>query len=307
MYEQRAVCSACKLPLGGDLAASACNHVFHRRCLAAEDLKECPRCSGPLCPGGAFKLFGMSFGKGKDLGDAAMAARIQAAVAAGETLGEGMRTVTQILALRAEVQDQQDAVQEAEARRTTLLEGVKAQQDKLDGAERKEAKVVEERLRVDAQLAARKEQHRSLCVQADQHRQRDAVLEYWNHLISKSAEESLGYLTRFVGMVSDPAKTLAEVGKLRDHYRSKLATWQKEGTTSAQRLKVARAAIVETQRKVDELQRELHGGSPGKARRGAKRLRSDELDPFEDDDPAADPGPSPVRAPAPAFPKARRL
>jgi hypothetical protein len=362
MAELRALCAACRKPLAGPLVASSCNHVFHRKCLAAATT--CGRCHQPqtLLPEEALQVFGLGFEEVDDADALAVIAAIAALDTSDEvnrpshegdlsdddvvmaSIGEGTSTsdlealgratpvqsqavqpkivdldafdgvpdelkdpndieiieprneqelaqdqskikengaevptvqttddspsgsgrltldddkfkeVARICVLRQRKRKLQHRIAELLEELNKSSEIAKQQQDKLRAVERAKNKQETECTKLATDIRQYQERKEKLTELLTIVRQRDAVLEYWEELRSKSADDALAYLLRSVSCVPNPWKILTEVARLRDHHRARLAEWEKDRGQASLRAARARRELEKQIKSVSELQ-----------------------------------------------------
>jgi len=127
------------------------------------------------------------------------------------------------------------------------------QRDKLRAAERARSKHETECNRHVAEVQQCEERRATMGVQLNSVRQRDAVLEYWEDLRSRSSKDAFGFISRTVSLVSNPWKILTEVARLRDYHRGRLAEREKVGVQAARRKDRDQREHDEVKKVVDEL------------------------------------------------------
>lgn len=167
---------------------------------------------------------------------------------------EKFREVARICVLRQRKRKLQHRVEELVEELSNLTETAKQQQDKLRAVERAKSKHETECAKLATEIKQCQERKDKLTEQLTLVRQRDAVLEYWEELRSKSADDALAYLLRSVSCVPNPWKILTEVARLRDHHRARLADWEKDRGQASLRATRARRELEKQHKSVSELQ-----------------------------------------------------
>jgi len=258
MSIRTALCTACCKPLNGDLVASACNHVFHRRCLS-EDLKECPKCRREDVSKSPLLLFGVNFDEGRDSDSAAVVAALYVGTAGCVDVEESevVKFVAEICTGRAARQRHQQELADLHEQVSVQCAEAKKQHDKHQQAKRVSTKRSTERAQLEAQIKSSTQEHESLTAKMHQLRQRDTVLEYVDWLRNRSNAEALTFLTRMVDLVGEPWKILVEIARLRDDMRTKLDKFQRDSMAQIRRERELSSLLAERERRVSHLQKEL--------------------------------------------------
>lgn len=264
MGELCALCPACRRLLDGDLVASKCNHVFHRKCLS-EALEACPKCNQQEVWKAPLDLYGVCFDESGDPGAAAVAAALFAGGTCGGNAeeGEAAKVIAEVCALRDDIRKRQRELEDLNERVAEARAQAEKQLGKLRTAERAASKRHSDLSQLESDIAKFNQEHASLTAQMDQIRQRDTVLEYLEVLRGRSEADALMFLTKMVSMVSEPWKVLVEVARLRDDSRAKLDKWKKDSVVAVRREREARAVIADRERKVAQLQKELEKARGG--------------------------------------------
>jgi len=271
--EKPPICPACRAPLCGDLVASACNRVYHRKCLAeiAESGSECPQCGELHAASSSLDLFGISFGDALDPGAAALAVKIAQVETeegggdseAGGTKAESLRAAAALLAMKNNVGERKHHLQEQRALIQAERERCAKQDAKLEAAQKLRAARDSDVSQTHKANQQAEIQRKSLLAKLDAVRQQADVSEYWEKLKQDRETEAKQHLLILVNMAHSPAVITAEVSNFQQHTRESLQRMRKDGGIYTQRLQAARRQKAEL-----EADHRRRRGSPP-----AKRLR----------------------------------
>lgn len=241
MSEKRPICPACRKPLCGELVASHCNHVFHRRCLS-EATGKCVQCGEEHGAKDALDLFGVSFGEALDPGAAALAAKIAEAEScsggdneAVAARAERLRAAATLLAQREEVKELRNKLAEQRALAEAARQRQHDQAGKLRAVQKANATKASDSAKAQKEVDREAVLNTSLLAKIDLARQAGTVYEYWDKIKAGQEEQGLKYLLTMVSMAPTPARILAEVARLRSHVRENLARERKEADSASRR------------------------------------------------------------------------
>mmetsp|Transcript_143395 Transcript_143395/g.357256 ORF Transcript_143395/g.357256 Transcript_143395/m.357256 type:complete len:277 (+) Transcript_143395:100-930(+) len=262
MSLKRPICPGCRQPLYGDLLVSSCNHVFHRKCLAAAPDGNCPQCGEVLQATSALDIYGVSFGEALDPGAARLAAKIVAGVeesaASGAEGSAAAEHVTRLRAAAALLKRKEELKrlrqQHAEQREAILAEKENnvRQQEKLDCAMRQARKTTQGLVEVETAIQQQEQGHKQYSNKIDLARQRDAAHEYWDQIKSDQEASALKYLMTMVSFAANPARILTEILRLKNHVRDQFSKHKKEATAASRRLADGRRKLAEFESEQDK-------------------------------------------------------
>ena len=270
MAERRglcAICPACLRTLDRDLVVSGCNHVFHRACL--DGLRGgCPKCGDAAVKERTQTLYGVSFGACAGPSSAAPAVDIGGDsdddVIVDTVEARTSREVTKILQLERLVRSRRLELEEKRRELAQQKERQEQEQQKRDSQVEETKRLAAQRLSQQQELEAARLRCASLQEELNRLRLRDTIHDYQELRQSAGDEAALQFLTTMVSTVQDPSKVIADMTRLRGHYRKQMTDSLKETSAAKQQLSKVRRELEEHRREAERLEAELEraGAAP---------------------------------------------
>lgn len=199
------------------------------------------------CP---LELFGISFGEIAKGGLASLSLPRDAS---------SRKAVNEICAIRDGIDELQQRLAQVRQRVFQEKEKEEKQKQKLAASQ----KTAQTWKKVCSQNAADlekcRQKYKDMCDEVQRNRERNTVVEYRSFLLDSHGTpgEALTFLTKMVALSLDPAPTLTEVARLRDHYRTSKDKWNREAVTATQRARTLEREVRQKQQTVAEVRRKL--------------------------------------------------